>query len=93
MSRTFGTSSALPNDWPSPVHLASLACQALIAEAELTPKPGLVDRRGSGAHADLSLAILRRSALTIEPSPAELIPANRCENSLHASAALQNVPC
>jgi triphosphoribosyl-dephospho-CoA synthase len=67
MSRTFGTSSALPNDWPSPVHLASLACQALIAEAELTPKPGLVDRRGSGAHADLSLAILRRSALTIEP--------------------------
>src|SRR5271155_4364787 len=47
--------------------LASLACQALIAEAELTPKPGLVDRRGSGAHADLSLAIMKRSAWTIEP--------------------------
>ena len=30
--------------------MARLARQALIAEAELTPKPGLVDRRGSGAH-------------------------------------------
>src|SRR6202167_643144 len=47
--------------------LASLATQSLIAEAELTPKPGLVDRRGSGAHSDLSLAIMRCSALAIEP--------------------------
>ena len=35
-------------------HLAELARQALVAEAELTPKPGLVDRRGSGSHDDLS---------------------------------------
>src|SRR5580698_8515416 len=47
--------------------LARLARQALIAEAELTPKPGLVDRRGQGAHTDLSLDIMRRSALAIEP--------------------------
>jgi triphosphoribosyl-dephospho-CoA synthase len=47
--------------------LGTLARQALIAEAELTPKPGLVDRRGSGAHTDLSLALMRRSAFTIEP--------------------------
>jgi triphosphoribosyl-dephospho-CoA synthase len=47
--------------------LATLARQALIAEAELTPKPGLVDRRGSGAHTDLSLALMRRSAFAIEP--------------------------
>jgi triphosphoribosyl-dephospho-CoA synthase len=47
--------------------LARLARQALIAEAELTPKPGLVDRRGDGAHTDLSLDIMRRSALAIEP--------------------------
>jgi triphosphoribosyl-dephospho-CoA synthase len=67
MSRMFGTSWSLSNVWPSPAWLASLACQALIAEAELTPKPGLVDRRGSGAHADLSLATMKRSALTIEP--------------------------
>ena len=47
--------------------LARLATQALIAEAELTPKPGLVDRRGNGAHTDLTLAAMRRSALAIEP--------------------------
>jgi len=47
--------------------LGTLARQALIAEAELTPKPGLVDRRGSGAHTDLSLALMRRSAFAIEP--------------------------
>jgi triphosphoribosyl-dephospho-CoA synthase len=49
------------------MRLAVLAREALIAEAELTPKPGLVDRRGAGAHTDLSLAIMRSSALTIEP--------------------------
>src|ERR1700741_4130499 len=47
--------------------LAALARKALIAEAELTPKPGLVDRRGPGAHTDLSLALMRRSAFAIEP--------------------------
>jgi triphosphoribosyl-dephospho-CoA synthase len=50
-----------------PHHLASIAKQALIAEAELTPKPGLVDRRGSGAHTDLSLHLMRYSAETIGP--------------------------
>jgi triphosphoribosyl-dephospho-CoA synthase len=47
--------------------LGTLAKQALIAEAELTPKPGLVDRRGPGAHNDLSLDMLIRSAFAIEP--------------------------
>ena len=47
--------------------LARLARQALIAEAELTPKPGLVDRRGDGAHTDLSLYLMRLSAVAIEP--------------------------
>ena len=35
--------------------IADLAVAALRAEAELTPKPGLVDRRGSGAHTDMDL--------------------------------------
>ena len=47
-------------------HLAALAKQALIAEAELTPKPGLVDRRGPGAHEDLSLELILRSATVLE---------------------------
>jgi len=48
-------------------HLAELARQSLVAEAELTPKPGLVDRRGSGSHTDLSLDLMRRSAAAIAP--------------------------
>ena len=45
--------------------LAELARQALVAEVELTPKPGLVDRRGAGAHSDLSLDLMRQSAAAI----------------------------
>jgi triphosphoribosyl-dephospho-CoA synthase len=48
-------------------HLAELARQALVAEAELTPKPGLVDRRSSGSHDDLSLDLMRRSASANAP--------------------------
>jgi len=47
--------------------LAGLARQALVAEVELTPKPGLVDRRGAGAHSDLSLDLIRQSAAAIAP--------------------------
>ncbi|WP_263349756.1 triphosphoribosyl-dephospho-CoA synthase [Acidicapsa acidisoli] len=47
--------------------LSELAWQSLIAEAELTPKPGLVDGRGSGSHSDLSLHLMRRSANAIAP--------------------------
>jgi triphosphoribosyl-dephospho-CoA synthase len=47
--------------------LSELGCQSLIAEAELTPKPGLVDGRGSGSHSDLSLDLMRRSADAIAP--------------------------
>jgi triphosphoribosyl-dephospho-CoA synthase len=59
-------------DEGSPPHdrcslLGSLARQALIAEAELTPKPGLVDRRGPGSHTDLSLSLMIKSAYAIEP--------------------------
>ena len=49
------------------VWVSRLCRQALIAEAELTPKPGLVDRRGAGCHTDLSLTMMRRSARAIEP--------------------------
>jgi triphosphoribosyl-dephospho-CoA synthase len=48
------------------IELSTLAVSALLAEAELTPKPALVDRRGSGAHHDLDLARLRRSARALE---------------------------
>lgn len=47
------------------IELSDLAVASLIDEAELTPKPALVDRRGSGAHLDLDLVRLRRSALAL----------------------------
>ncbi|WP_159876523.1 MULTISPECIES: triphosphoribosyl-dephospho-CoA synthase [Aquitalea] len=46
--------------------LAALACQSLLDEVMLTPKPGLVDRRGSGAHRDMTLALMCRSARTLQ---------------------------
>jgi triphosphoribosyl-dephospho-CoA synthase len=52
--------------YPDPAHLARHASQALIEEAELTPKPGLVDQRGSGSHHDLSLELLVTSAHVLE---------------------------
>jgi triphosphoribosyl-dephospho-CoA synthase len=61
-----------PTPTRSPEQIARLAWQALVAEAELTPKPGLVDRRGSGSHTDLSLDRMRRSARTIAPYFAEM---------------------
>ena len=52
--------------------LAGFAVEALIEEAQLTPKPALVDRRGSGAHRDLDLARMLRSARALEPTFAAL---------------------
>ncbi|MFG0411241.1 triphosphoribosyl-dephospho-CoA synthase [Pseudomonas sp. FYR_11] len=51
-----------------PDHLADLAVEALIDEAELSPKPGLVDRRSNGAHTDMTLALMHASALALWPS-------------------------
>jgi triphosphoribosyl-dephospho-CoA synthase len=61
--------------------LASLAVRALTEEADLTPKPALVDERGSGAHADLSLKLMRRSARCLGIS-----------FELMAKAAYQQIP-
>lgn len=47
--------------------LASLACWALVAGAELTPKPGLVDRRGAGPRKERTLALMMRSAEALRP--------------------------
>jgi triphosphoribosyl-dephospho-CoA synthase len=45
--------------------LADHAVGALIEEARLTPKPALVDQRGSGAHRDLNLDTMLRSARSL----------------------------
>jgi triphosphoribosyl-dephospho-CoA synthase len=51
-----------------PSTLADLAVAALIDEACLTPKPALVDQRGSGAHRDLDLDTMLRSARSLRPT-------------------------
>ena len=48
-------------------HLSSLAVDALLAEARLTPKPGLVGARNSGAHSDMDPALLEKSARSLAP--------------------------
>lgn len=47
--------------------LAEFAVDALIDEVNLTPKPALVDRRGNGAHHDLTLELMERSAKSLKP--------------------------
>ncbi|MBA1292369.1 triphosphoribosyl-dephospho-CoA synthase [Pseudomonas lurida] len=47
--------------------LADMAVDALIDEADLSPKPALVDRRGNGAHHDLHLGLMHASALSLWP--------------------------
>jgi triphosphoribosyl-dephospho-CoA synthase len=61
--------------------IADLAVAAIRAEADLTPKPGLVDQRGPGAHTDMDLTMLHASAESLRTGFAEC-----------ASAAMQLAP-
>ena len=47
--------------------LARQVLQALLDEVTLTPKPGLVDLRSRGAHADLNWALMCHSACVLQP--------------------------
>ena len=57
--------------------LAELAVDALLDEARLAPKPGLVDSRRNGAHTDLDFALMCRSARVLEPAFALMAEAGR----------------
>ncbi len=48
-------------------YLASLAAEALEQEVRLTPKPGLVDQRNTGAHSDMDLPLFLRSIDVLTP--------------------------
>jgi triphosphoribosyl-dephospho-CoA synthase len=50
------------------LQLAHHAVGALVDEAMLTPKPGLVDLRGAGAHRDLSWPLMCASACALRPA-------------------------
>ncbi|TDV60528.1 triphosphoribosyl-dephospho-CoA synthase [Pseudomonas sp. LP_7_YM] len=61
-----------PRGLPLAERLADLAVDALIDEADLSPKPALVDRRSSGAHKDLHLGLMHASALSLWPAFREM---------------------
>ena len=50
-----------------PYLVAHLATDALRAELNTTPKPGLVDRNDNGAHQDMDLAMMNRSIDALQP--------------------------
>src|SRR5271170_229885 len=66
----------------SPEYLADAAVAALIDEVTLTPKPGLVDLRGSGAHADLNWSLMCRSAFVLHPTFLAMARAGSTESDL-----------
>jgi len=65
--------------------LADFAVEALIDEADLSPKPALVDRRGNGAHTDLHLGLMHASALSLWPMFKEMAEAASTTNSIDLS--------
>ena len=55
--------------------LGEMASWALEQEAQLSPKPALVDSRGNGAHSDMNLALMLDSARCLEPWFAQMAEA------------------
>ena len=47
--------------------IARLACQALLYEVAVTPKPGLVDRSNSGSHRDMDFFTFQAAAAALWP--------------------------
>lgn len=64
--------------------LADLVVNALIDEATLTPKPGLVDLRSRGAHHDMSWALMCDSAWALHPSFCAMAVAGESIDEPHA---------
>ncbi|GAM77860.1 2-(5''-triphosphoribosyl)-3'-dephosphocoenzyme-A synthase [Vibrio ishigakensis] len=60
-----------PSHQQDPSTLASvigeLATQALLVEANLHPKPGLVTARSTGSHSDMDIETFRQSAAALKP--------------------------
>lgn len=63
----FAEAAALVPPTTLPYIIAHLATQALQAELDATPKPGLVDRHDNGAHTDMDYALMCRSIRALHP--------------------------
>ena len=65
--------------------LADLAVHVLIDEADLSPKPGLVDRRSNGAHSDLNLGLMHSSAYALRQTFQDMAEAASAAKDLDQS--------
>lgn len=63
--------------------LARTASDALRAEVDLTPKPGLVDARTSGAHGDMDRALMHASIEALLTGFHDMAAAALCETDGH----------
>ena len=64
--------AALVPQTTEPYLIAHLASDALRAELDTTPKPGLVDRNDNGAHKDMNLALMHQSIDALHPYMVQL---------------------
>lgn len=51
----------------NPIDMAALAKDAMVRQLDITPKPGLVDARHTGAHIDLTYDLMRRAIDALAP--------------------------
>lgn len=73
--------------------IAALARAALESELALTPKPGLVDRAGRGAHADMDYGLMMRSIAAIAPWFGVFFRRGEESCEVHAREALPRLRC
>lgn len=73
-----------------PYIIAHLATQALQAELDTTPKPGLVDKDNNGAHRDMDYALMQRSIETLHPYFVKLALLG-CADTLPTHTAIRDI--
>lgn len=73
-----------------PYIIAHLATQALQAELDTTPKPGLVDKDNNGAHRDMDYALMQRSIDTLHPYFVKLALLG-CADTLPTHTAIRDI--
>lgn len=73
-----------------PYIIAHLATQALQAELDTTPKPGLVDKDNNGAHRDMDYALMQRSINTLHPYFVKLALLG-CADALPTHASIRDI--
>lgn len=73
-----------------PYIIAHLATQALQAELDTTPKPGLVDKDNNGAHRDMDYALMQRSINTLRPYFVKLALLG-CADALPTHASIRDI--